>query len=210
MTDFKRYITQLADISPMACLSGGWMLIMASDRLAHAIIAAAALVWVYCLTSLAVHAGIRFFPKRGKNVLLVFLASFIASIYIFLIWVFSPLCALQTFFVVSLIPFLYLGQGTFRKYAALNLKEKFFESLSDALILGSLIVVFSLIREPLGFLSLSLPGSAHGIILLFSFKSDALLPVHILASSSGALLLMGYFLGLYRYYRAKNAVKGGI
>ncbi len=66
---------------------------------------------------------------------------------------------------------------------------------------------FALIREPLGFLSLSLPGGAQGIILLFSFEKEAFLPIHVIASSSGALLLLGYGIGLYRYFRSVNAPK---
>ena len=60
-------------------------------------------------------------------------------------------------------------------------------------------MAFALIREPLGFLSLSLPGGAHGSVLLFSFNMKSFLPIQLIASSGGALLLLGYFWGLYKF-----------
>ena len=188
-------------VSPASWLFGGGLLIMASDRLAHAIITLGALVWVYCLSSLAVHAGGRIFPRQGKVALLVFLASFIASVFLFLLWIISPFSALKMFFVISLVPVICLGSGFFERIETLSLGEKVFASISEALILGVLIMIFAFIREPLGFLSLSLPGGALGIILLFSFDTDAFLPIHVVASSSGALLLLGYSLGLYRFFK---------
>ena len=189
----------LDGIPPMAWLSGGGLLIMASDRLAHAITAAGALVWVYCLSTLAVHGGTRIFPRQGRVELFAFLNSFVACVFIFLLWIISPICALETFFVISLVPLICLGSGLFERLETLSLREKFFTALYEALIPGILIVIFAIIREPLGFLSLSLPGGSQGIILLFSFDTESFLPLHLAASSSGALLLLGYFLGLYQY-----------
>jgi hypothetical protein len=67
------------DASLSACLSGAALLIMASDRLAHAVTVAVALVWVYCLSVLTAHSGARFFPRRGRMAVLVFLTSFFAG-----------------------------------------------------------------------------------------------------------------------------------
>jgi hypothetical protein len=38
---------------------------------------------------------------------------------------------------------------------------------------------------------------------LFSFSTESFLPIHVIASSCGALLLLGYLLGLYRYLKIK-------
>ncbi|MDR1858016.1 MAG: hypothetical protein LBQ69_00940 [Treponema sp.] len=195
--------------SPAVCLSGSGLVIMASDRLAHAIAITGALLWVYGLATLAVHAGTRIFPQQGRPILLVCLTSFVASVYLLLLWIISPLCVLQMFFVISLVPVVCMLSGTLDRLADQGLEEKFFGSLREALILGALIVIFALIREPLGYLSLSLPGGAQGIVLLFSFENEALLPIRLIASSCGALLLSGYLLGLYRYYRAVKAPKEG-
>jgi hypothetical protein len=198
-----------SDAAPLACLSGAPLLIMASDRLAHAITVTGALMWVYCLSSLAARIGIRFFPRRGKTVLLAFLSSFFAGIYLLLIWMLSPLCAIESFFVISFIPLFCMVSDIFKHLETSSLDDIFVASCSESLIMGALIVIFSLIREPFGFLSLSLPGGVQGVILLFSFKTESFLPIRLIASSAGALLLLGYFLGLYRYFRAKYGLQEG-
>jgi hypothetical protein len=196
------------DASLSACLSGAALLIMASDRLAHAIAVVFALVWVYVLSALTAHSGARFFPRRGRMSVLIFLASFFAACYLLLLWLFSPLCALETFFVVSLIPMFCVFSGIFSRLETFSLKDALTSAVSESLILGALIVIFALIREPLGYSSLSLPGGAKGIVLLFSFDTESFLPLHLIAIPCGALLLLGYFLGLYRHFR-KNAPQGG-
>ena len=186
---------------PLVSLSGGAILIMASDRLAHALVVTGALVWVFCLSSLAVFAGVRFFPRRGRFALLAFLTSFISGIYFLLLWIVSPFCALQTFFVFPFISMLCVSSEIFKHFEKHNIKDTLFDSVSRALVHGALIVIFSLIREPLGFSSLSLPGGAQGIIMIFSSNGQLFLPFRLIASSSGALLLLGYLIGLYRHLK---------
>jgi hypothetical protein len=197
------------DASLSACLSGAALLIMASDRLAHAIAATFALVWVYCLSVLTAHSGARFFPRRGRTAILVFLTSFFAGAYLLLLWLFSPLCALETFFVISIIPMFCIFSEIFGRLETFTLNEALSSSASESLLLGALTVSFALIREPLGYASLSLPGGARGIVLLFSFDSESFFPVHLIAYSSGALLLLGYFFGLYRYIKTRNTPQEG-
>ena len=180
---------------------------MASDRLAHAITTASALIWVYFLSMLAYHAGSRIFPRWGRSALLVFLTSFVASIFVLLLWIISPLCVLEMFFVISLVPIICMASGIFDRLETHGLSDKLLISFSEAMLLGLLIVIFALIREPFGYLSLSLPGGTQGIILLFSFEEESFLPIRLIASSCGALLLSGYFLGLYRYFKTVEAMK---
>jgi hypothetical protein len=111
---------------------------------------------------------------------------------------------MEVFFVISLIPMFCMVSDVFKRLETLDLYDAFLESFFEALVLGVLIVLFAIVREPLGFLSLSLPGGARGIVLLFSVNAESFFPVCLITSSSGALLLLGYFLGLYRYFRAEN------
>jgi len=207
----------LKKISPLAILPGGGLLIIASGRLAHAVAVVGALIWVYGLTSLAIYAsGIyasgklagKIFPRHGRTVLFFFLASFMAGCYLFLLWLLSPLCALEVFFAVSLIPVFYIASGVSGRFdvgdnasgmaagkAAISAEDSFFSSFYEALSLGVLLLAFALIREPLGFVSLSLPGGAQGSVMLFSFNPEFILPIQLISSSSGALLLLGYFWG---------------
>jgi len=209
MNNSLQYRIFHSDAAPLVCFSGAALLIIASDRLAHAITVAGALVWVYGLSSLALHAGARIFPQRGRAILLAFIASFFAGAYLLLIWMISPLCAMESFFVVSLIPLFCMVSGVLKRFETFIIEDAFVESCSEALILGMLIAIFALIREPFGFLSLSLPGGAHGTILLFSFKTESFLPIRLIASSAGALILLGYFLGLYRYFRTQYGIREG-
>jgi hypothetical protein len=198
-----------SNVSLSVCLSGAALLIMASDRLAHAITVAVALVWVYSLSVLTAHSGVRFFPRQGRTAVLAFLTSFFAGSLLLLLWLFSPLCALETFFVISLIPMFCIFSGIFARLETFSLKDALSSAVSESVLLGVLIVIFALIREPIGYLSLSLPGGARGIILLFSFDTDSFFPIHLIAIPSGALLLLGYFLGLYRYFKVKAPLQEG-
>jgi len=191
------------DLSPFAFLSGGALLVMASDRLAHALTVLVALAWVYCLSALAAFGGARIFPARGRAALFAFIAALAAALYLFLLWMVFPLGALQSFFVVSFVPALCAGSGLFRRLEGKGLAQSLRVSLAEALVAGSLIVALSLIREPLGFRSLSLPGGAQGIMLFHPFGEESPFFLRLLSSSFGALLLLGYLLAAYRRAKAR-------
>ncbi|GHV95705.1 hypothetical protein AGMMS50293_20250 [Spirochaetia bacterium] len=200
--------------SPLGGLAGGGLLIMASARLAWALSVSGALLWVYFFSVLlsfpgSVGRGRKIYPRQGKSLVLIFLASFIGSIYLLLLWFLCPLAALEVFFPLCLTPLFCTGSGLFKRIEPLDLGEALFRAVSEALVVGGLLIVLALIREPLGFSSLSLPGSAQGIVLLFSFKAESFLPVRIIASSAGALLLLGYCAGLYRYFKSIYAPREG-
>ena len=186
---------------PLVSLSGGALLIISSDRLAHAIVVLLALVWSYSLVTLALFGAVRFFPAKGRTVLLAFLTSFVSGLFFLLLWMISPFSALQTFFIIPLIPMLCVSSEIFINFQTRSLKQSLQGSVIEALMYGLLPVIFALIREPIGFSSLSLPGGMQGIILMFSFDNQSLFPVRLIASSSGALLLLGYITGLYRHYK---------
>jgi hypothetical protein len=190
--------------SPLASLTGGGLLVMATGRLAYAIVAAGALVWTYSLSALAFFPGRRVFPERGKNPVLVFLSAFIGSIYLLLLCFASPILGMETFFFVSLTPLLCTGSGLFERINSLDLDEAVSRAFGEAAVFGGLLIAFSLIREPLGYFSLSLPGGVHGIIKIFSSEEETFLPIHIIAGSAGALLLLGYGVSLYRSFRSRQ------
>jgi hypothetical protein len=200
--------------SPLASLSGGGLLIMASSRLAWAISTAGALLWVSVLSVLAAHPLLSMkkqglFPRQGRLLICIFLSWFIGSLYLLLLWFASPLAALEIFFPLSLIPLFCAGGGLFSRVESLDMAEALSRGVREGAVMGALIIVFALIREPLGYASLSLPGSARGMVLLFSFEGDGFFPVRIIASSAGALLLLGYGAALYLYSRHILAPREG-
>jgi hypothetical protein len=204
MTGISPDFALLKKISPAAALSGGGLLIIASGRLAHAVTAVGALVWVYGLTSFVIYAAAWLLPRHGRTPLISFLASFMAAFYLFVLWLLSPLCALESFFSISLVPVFYIGVS--KRSESFSAEDSLFSFSFEAFSLCVMLLAFALIREPLGFMSLSLPGGAQGSVMLFSFDVESLLPIQLIASSSGALLLLGYFFGLYNFI--KNAREG--
>jgi hypothetical protein len=174
---------------------------MASCRLAYAILCAGALLWIYGISVLSVFPARRLFPRRGVRLILAALCSVTGSLYLLLLWIINPLLGLEIFFVVNFASLVCIGSGVFERVRTMDLAEAVSRALSEAAVLALLIIAAALIREPLGYGSLSLPGGRRGIIPLFPSGPERFLPIRIFASSSGALLLLGYGTGLYRYVK---------
>jgi len=193
--------------SPLAALSGCGLLIMASVRFSYAVIVSVSLLWVCCLSVVVFRAAVRIFPRRGVVVCQTFLASLMTGIFLLLMWILCPVITLEVFFIVSLVPVFCVSSGIFQRVDSFDPFDALYRAWGESAVLCGLILAFALIREPLGLLSLSLPGGARGIVFLFSAQSESLFPIRIIAASSGALILLGYGVGLYRHYRKIYAPK---
>jgi Na+-transporting NADH:ubiquinone oxidoreductase subunit NqrD len=177
---------------------GSSILILASGRLAFALTAAGSLLWVYTLSAL-IHGVVRpALPEKGKRWILVLLASMVGSVYILLLWFLSPLLVLETFFVLFLVPICCMASDILERTGSLNPADIMTEAYSEAATLSVLTVCLSLIREPLGFCTLSLPGGSEGIFFLFVAEEEAFFPIRIIAATPGALFLLGYGIVLFR------------
>jgi len=187
--------------SPLAALSGGGLLIMASLRFSYAIVVSVSLLWVCCLGVLVFRAAAKIFPKRGVAVCQIFLASLMTGLFLLLLWILCPVITLEVFFIVSLVPVFCVSSGIFKRVDSLDPIEALYRAWCETAVLSALILAFALIREPLGLASLSVPGGAQGIIFLFAAKRESLFPIRIIAASSGALILLGCGIGVYRHYR---------
>jgi hypothetical protein len=108
---------------------------------------------------------------------------------------------MECFFPILLGPLVYTGSGTAKRIQAMDLSEGLTESFFDVLAYCGLSLALALIREPLGFLSLSFPGGNRGMIFFFAGKTSLLYPVSL---SSGALLLLGYGIALYNVFKGRN------
>ncbi|MDR0668886.1 MAG: hypothetical protein LBF95_02290 [Treponema sp.] len=178
--------------SPLATLSGGSLLILASGRLSFALVCALALLWVYVLTGLVMRI-----PRvPGWEGLVPFLASFIGGLYILIIFLFNPILAMDTLFFLILCPLCCVFSGLLKRLEKLEAGEAAARSCQEALAFSALILGLSLIREPLSYGCLSLPGIRRGIVKCIEFSQWV--PVRIIASSSGALILLGYGIALFR------------
>jgi hypothetical protein len=205
-------------LSPLGGLSGAGLLVMASARLSWAVIIAGSLFWVYGLTAsvfafLCSEVNPKIFPEEGRGYVFTCIASFFGSIYLLLLWLLCPLAAFEMFFLLLIVPLFCASSGVFEQIAAPheNIHNDIIDDVSDAVspaaVLAGLIIVFSIVREPLSYCSLSLPGTSGGLVTIMYFKSNSFFPIGIFAASAGAFLLLGYIICLYQY--GKNAVTGG-
>ena len=190
--------------SPLSALAGSGLIILASTRLSFAIVCTAALIWIYGLTALIFCGARRILPSWGKMVILLFLSTFLCAIFTLSLSLLNPLLVLGTAFFLFLIPPCCLGSGYFESLESVEPLEAATRALFEAIVLSGLILAFALIREPLGMGTLSIPGGAQGVIELFDISGPyGFLLLRIFSISGGGLLLLGYAVALYRYFRER-------
>ena len=186
--------------SPFVTLAGFGLLIMASSRLAFALITLGALVWVYGLSIPLVFITQKFFPQRMKTIVSLFLTSFIAGLFLFLLFLLSPLLAMRIQYLIILVPVVCVGSNLPKSFHKMLRKEVCVRALFEAFGLGLLIVAVALVREPLGYMTLSLPGGTWGIIEL-GYDWNFIIPIQVVSSSAGVLILLGYATALFQSIR---------
>jgi hypothetical protein len=180
--------------SPLTALTGAGLLIIASGRIAFALVCTLSLVWVYVFTLTAAKLGGEQLPHWGRNAILLFISSLGAGIFSILLWIFNPVLALETAFLIFLSPVIFMASGLCERVLVYDMLEVLSQAAAEALILGVLILALSLIREPLGFGSISVPG-----LDIIRFVREE--PLRIFQASSGALIILGYGCAVYRYFR---------
>ena len=201
-------------LSPLGGLTGAGLLIMASARLSWAITIAGSLFWVYGLTaftfsSLLSAMGNKIFPEKGRSAIYTCLAAFFGSIYLFLFWLLCPFAAFETYMLLLLVPLFCAQIGSAQigsaqtGSASVDVFENVSDAASQAASLAVLLILFSIIREPLSYCSLSFPGTYNGMITIMYFASNSFFPIGVFASSAGALLLLGYFICMYQYGKGR-------
>jgi hypothetical protein len=189
--------------APLSSLMNTFFLVIASGRTAFALIALGGLLWVYGMTVIGLCLGKRILPQKGKKILYVFLAALFGSFYLMILNFLNPFLALECTLLVVLAPVSLIGSGIIDRVESMEPEDALARVLLEALILGGVIFAVALIREPLGFGSLSIPGGTLGIVELFNYDTEGIIPLRILSSSTGAFLLLGYGIALFRFYRKR-------
>ena len=214
MNNLRQQHSFWGSLSPLGGLTGVGLLIMACGRLSWAITVAGSLFWVYGLTSfafafLSLDKVKKILPEKGLVTLFTCLAVFFGSIYILLFWLLCPFAALEVFLLLLLVPLFCANSGVVQQMhsTAEHKYSDVFDNVSDAISqaasLASLIIAFSIIREPLSYCMLSFPGTYQGMVTIMYFKSGAFFPIGIFAASAGSLLLLGYLICFYQYWKGK-------
>jgi hypothetical protein len=193
--------------APLASLTHTVFLIIASGRTANALIALGALLWVYGMTVIGIRLGKPIFPQKGQNILYVILSALFGSFYLMILNFLNPLLALECTVFIVLAPVSCISSGIINRMEAMEPEDALSRALLEALVLGALILALALIREPLGFGSLSIPGGTFGIIELFNYDTGGSLSLRIISSSTGAFLLLGYGVAFFRFYQGKATTR---
>jgi hypothetical protein len=192
--------------SPISSMSGMALFIIAGSRLSYAINAAGALIWVFILSAFVNTARHGIASNVRNKMFNVVLSSFSGSLYFFLLYLLNPLFAVETVLVCALVPVFFIGSKFCLSLENSPADEVFQETLYEPLSLSGLTLAFSLIREPLGFATLSIPGGKRGIIELFNTQGGYAYPGQLLSSSTGALFLLACIIVILRYiYKGRRS-----
>ena len=189
--------------APLSALTGAGLLIMASVRMAYAILCAGCLVWVFGLCAIVFYSAKKILPKKGRALVVLFLSSLFCSLYILLTGFLNPLLVTGAWFFLVLVPPCCMGSGFFHGLDNEETAGILAGVFAETACLGLLIMAVSLIREPLGLGSLSFPGGVWGIYEFFSMEKNGagFLPIRVLSVSAGGFLILGFGIALFRHLR---------
>jgi hypothetical protein len=180
--------------SPLSAFTGVGLIVIASGRIVSALACLLALLWVNAFTLFAAGIGRKAFPEKRAGVVLVFVSSFAGFLFYFFFLLVSPFQAMENALCILLCPAFLLASGLYSRIKDYDTPEMVFQAVCEAFVLGALILGFALIREPLGSGSVSLPGLG---LIRFAGRE----PLALLKFSSGALIVLGYGVALYRNRR---------
>ena len=188
--------------SPLSALSGTALIILASSRFAFAVICTGTLIWVFGLSTLVFSGARKIMPAKGRKIILLFISTFLCGLFMLLISFLNPLLIIGSAFFLILVPPCCLSTGFFEAAESVDAIDAFSRALLEAVTLAGIIIAVALIREPLGMGTISLPVGAQGVTELFdSTETNTLIPIRLFSVSAGGLLLLGYCMALYRYFK---------
>jgi Na+-transporting NADH:ubiquinone oxidoreductase subunit NqrD len=189
--------------TPLSSMSAAALLIIASVRVSYAIIMIGALFWVFLLCTLLRNGIRKIIPDNLKSIINILLSSFVGSIFYLILYFINPFLAMECILPILLVPVLYFASVSSDAFGSkVGRSIAFADSLRQAASLGILIFALALIREPLGFATLSVPGGSQGIIELFNLGNESALPIQVISLSSGAMFLLAYILIICQYLEA--------
>ncbi|MDR2602408.1 MAG: hypothetical protein LBC53_08175 [Spirochaetaceae bacterium] len=215
MGDFIKKWMNVWISAPFSLLSSSMILILASSRMAYALTCVLALLWTFTFTRGLCYALSKITPRFGADLIVVIISAFAANLFYTLWFIINPVLACECRLLIMFSAPVFCLGGFIKEKENREISSLFTEVLRAALSIGILTVAAALIREPLGYGTLSLPYEKNGEIIEL-FNADAWethLP-HIVSSASGGLLILGYAFSLLRIIKRrldnpnKNKQKG--
>jgi hypothetical protein len=201
---------------PLASLACAGLVVMASGRLAYALTAGLALVFVYLFSVLCLSAGKPLISDNIRGAVAVILSSFFAALFLLVLSLLSPLFAQESSFFVSLTPIVFVASGIADRSGRDPVSDGLLRALIEAVLVLSLLVAFSLVREPIGYGALSLPGmdgepigygalslpGMDGLSVVLGSDKVPVFAIRTAAVTVGGFILLAYVVVVYRKMRA--------
>ena len=177
------------------------LLVSSTGRMAFALIAAAALLWVTFSAKATLLVCAKILPKRAGSFISLLLAVFYSNVFLIVLNLYSPILALESIYLILLAPVIALSSGWLELSGPAFKEDSLLKSLWGALAAGSVFLGLGLLREPFGYGALSLPGP-HGVLEFFGSDLASSVAIRFIAGTSGALIVLGYIIALFQVLRS--------
>jgi hypothetical protein len=190
------------DAGPLYSLSAAILLIVPTSRTAYAVLMFLCLLIVNPIAVLSIRlargrvSGPYFFMAQ------VVAVSAFASCFSAAAGILWPLTVFDMRLYLGAVPVFFLSSRIYERSAAASSFGAFISAAEEAFIVGALGLAVSLIREPFGFGSLSLPA-ADGLMLLFASDAASAVAARSLSAAAGGFWVLGYGLALYKKIRVR-------
>lgn len=175
-------------ISPLMSLTGIPLMVAASGRLSFSVVVCLLLPGIYAFTLSIIHLGKPIIPEKYRNIIIIMILTFISSFLYLIVKMIHPVFALELYFIIFLIPLTFLSSEIVQRTDKLSLSEGIVLGIKEALILGGLIIAVSLIREPLGYGTFSIPFMGKTVNILPDALRERLV-LQIFAAPPGGFII---------------------
>jgi hypothetical protein len=189
--------------SPLMSLTGAALIAAASGRFSHSIVVFLFLAGIYTITLSIIHLGKPIIPERYRTALIIMIVTFISSLFYLMINLINPVSALELYLIIFLIPITFLSSELNKNSENQSPNEEIIFGIKQALILGGIIILIALVREPLGYGTLSIPFIGKTINLLPDSIKE-LVVLQIFAAPLGAFILTACLIALIRLFSGNH------
>jgi hypothetical protein len=192
--------------APFSTMSGAALFLVAGSRLSFALVAAGAVALVFAAGAAAERPAWCFTSRPYRRLCNMLAAALAGGVYLFALHLFFPLLALECGLVCAIVPAVYMESGADIIRERPPSRRTPGEAALTPIGLVMTTLAVALVREPLAYGTLTMPTEAGGLTEVW--RIAGFLPVRVIASTTGALLLFAYGAAAFQYLgRGRN--KGG-
>ncbi len=178
-------------------LAGLALMIAASGRLSFSTAVSLIFAGIYAVTLLVMLFGKPIIPEKYETAIMIMTLTFISSLFYLILSMINPVSALKLYFIIFLIPVTFLSSRIEKRVNRLSPVEGIVLGLKEALGFGLIIIAISLIREPLGYGTLSVPFTGR-TVNLFSDAISEKFVLQVFAAPLGGFILTASLIALLR------------